>query len=202
MKFSTQTLHPWHGIAQPKDFPNSLIAYIEITPVDTVKYEIDKVSGLMIVDRPQLYSNLVPALYGFVPKTYCGDEIATYARSQGMKVERGDGDPLDILVLSAHPITKNGILVKARPIGGIGLEDRGEADDKIIAVLENDPLYGQYKDISQLPNEIMDKFRHYFMTYKNLPNQPNLCKIANEYGMDTAFEVIRIAQKDYEALNK
>ena len=89
--------HPWHGVSPGENCPDLVTAYIEIVPGDSVKYEIDKVSGYLKVDRPQKFSNQVPALYGFIPKTFCGEEIAKYASEKcSSKVTKGDGDPLDI----------------------------------------------------------------------------------------------------------
>jgi inorganic pyrophosphatase len=192
--------HPWHGVSIGENAPHEVFAFIEITPFDTIKYEIEKESGLMMIDRPQKYSNVVPALYGFVPRTYCGEKIAQYGKEHGMQVEKGDGDPLDILVLSSHPISKNGILVKAIPIGGIALEDGLEADDKIIAVLKEDPIYSNYKNIEDLPKAILEKITHYFLTYKNLPEETSVCKISRVYDSETAKIVIEKASQDYQTL--
>lgn len=196
----TQLAHPWHGLSIGENAPHEVFAFIEITPFDTIKYEIEKESGLMMIDRPQKYSNVVPALYGFVPRTYCGKKTAEFGKENGMAVEKGDGDPLDILVLSSHPISKNGILVKAIPIGGIALEDRLEADDKIIAVLKDDPIYSEYKSIEALPKAILEKIKHYFLTYKNLPEETSVCKISRMYGSKTAKIVIKNASEDYQQL--
>src|SRR2546423_13150277 len=113
MTFSRSRPHPWHGLTPGAEAPRVVNAYIEITPFDLVKYEVDKASGYLRVDRPQRTSSQPPALYGFVPQTYCAANVAKLAG-----VERGDGDPLDICVLSERPITKSEILVPARVIGG------------------------------------------------------------------------------------
>ena len=139
--------HPWHGLGVGPDPPETLNAYIEITPFDLMKYEVDKVSGYLRVDRPQRSSAQHPALYGFVPRTYCADRV----RSLAPGARRGDGDPLDICVLSERPISKSEILIPARVIGGLQLHDRGEADDKIIAVLQNDNVMGAARDVSDVP---------------------------------------------------
>src|SRR5215213_5994164 len=112
MEFPQFKLHPWHGVDIGDQAPEIVTAFIEITPSDTVKYEIDKHSGILKVDRPQLYSNVVPALYGFIPQTYCKENIAALCEKQtGRKVTDGDGDPLDILVLTEHRIVHGDILV-------------------------------------------------------------------------------------------
>ncbi|MFN3783872.1 MAG: inorganic pyrophosphatase [Spirosomataceae bacterium] len=197
----THKAHPWHGIPIGENAPEIVTTFIEIVPSDTIKYEIDKESGYLTIDRPQKYSNIVPALYGFIPQTYCGDGIAEYARAHGVEnVECGDGDPIDICVLSSHNIPHGDILLKARPIGGFCFLDKGEADDKIIAVLVGDQLYGQFKDISELPEAVMERVKHYFLTYKNLPGEPQQCAIAYEYGVEGAHEVIEQSILDYKNL--
>jgi inorganic pyrophosphatase len=109
----------------------------------------------------------------------------------------GDGDPLDILVLSEHHIPRGDIILKARPIGGFCLVDNHEADDKIIAVLKGDKVFEQYKEISQLPKGILERFEHYFLTYKSLPDEPNQCEIAYSYGREASYGVIHAAIADY-----
>src|SRR5687767_12496289 len=107
--------HPWHGLEIGPAPPDVLNAFIEITPFDLMKYEVDKVSGYLRVDRPQRSSAQHPTLYGFVPRTLCGDRTGRLAPA----ASRGDGDPLDICVLSERAITRNEIIVRARVIGGL-----------------------------------------------------------------------------------
>jgi inorganic pyrophosphatase len=192
--------HPWHGIAIGADAPEVVTAFIEIVPTDTVKYEIDKESGYLKIDRPQKFSNVVPALYGFVPQTYCDVKIAEYASIKaGKHIEKGDGDPLDILVLTEHTITHNDIMLQAIPIGGLRLIDKGEADDKIIAVLKSDEMYNTWKEITDVPPTILNRLKHYFLTYKNLPGATNpTCEITNVYGREEAHEVINRSREDYQ----
>ncbi|MFV0387584.1 MAG: inorganic pyrophosphatase [Pyrinomonadaceae bacterium] len=191
--------HPWHGISAGENVPQEVTAFIEIVPRDTVKYEIEKKSGFLQIDRPQKFSNVYPANYGFIPQSYCGERIANLAREYTQSsVKGGDGDPLDILVLTEHNIPRGDILLKARPIGGFCLIDHGEADDKIIATLEGDLVYSQYEDISQLPKGILKRFEHYFLTYKNLPNETAQCTIAYSYGRGRAHEIILNAMDDYK----
>jgi inorganic pyrophosphatase len=192
--------HPWHGISMGSDAPDIITAFIEIVPTDTVKYEIDKASGWLKVDRPQKFSNIVPALYGFVPQTYCSDEIAHFCRQQSNRndVVKGDGDPLDICVLSERTITNGGIILRCIPIGGLRLIDKGEADDKIIAVLEGDEIYGHFTDISQCPIAVVERLKHYFLTYKNLPGTPATCEITHVYNRHEAHQVIQHSIADYQ----
>jgi inorganic pyrophosphatase len=194
----TNKAHPWHGIPIGDDAPREVTVFVEIVPGDTVKYEVDKETGYLKIDRPQQYSNVVPANYGFIPQTYCANDIAALARSKtDIEISGGDGDPLDILVLSEHHIPRGDIILKARPIGGFCLIDAGEADDKIISVLKGDKVFEQYTEITELPKGILDRFEHYFLTYKNLPDEPNKCEIAYSYGREASYEVIRTAIADY-----
>ena len=127
--------HPWHGVAIGDEAPERVTAYVEIVPTDTVKYELDKPTGLLKVDRPQKFSNVYPTLYGLLPQTYCGPKVAEYCMQQASrKGIVGDGDPLDICVVSERTVTRADILLDARVVGGLRMIDRGEADDKIIAV--------------------------------------------------------------------
>lgn len=200
----TNKAHPWHGVPIGDGVPEEVTVFVEIVPRDTVKYEVDKETGYLKIDRPQQYSNVVPANYGFIPQTYCSERIASLARAKtDIEIRDGDGDPLDILVLSEHHIPRGDIILKARPIGGFCLIDDNEADDKIIAVLKGDKVFEQYTEISQLPKGILERFEHYFLTYKSLPDAPNVCQIAYSYGKEDSHEVIRNAMSDYaELLNK
>jgi inorganic pyrophosphatase len=192
--------HPWHGVEIGNKAPLVLTSYIEVVPSDTVKYEVDKVSGYLKIDRPQKFSNVVPALYGFIPQTYCGDNVAKYSSEKTGRAEiKGDGDPLDICVLTEKEITHGDLLVQAIPIGGLRMIDGNEADDKIIAVLKDDAVYGQYKDVSELPLLIVNRLRHYFLTYKNIPGELNThCEITHVYGQDEAHQVIINSIEDYQ----
>ena len=197
----TNKAHPWHGISIGEGAPDEVTVFIEIVPRDTVKYEVDKETGYLKIDRPQQYSNVVPANYGFIPQTYCGERIADMARSNSdLTITGGDGDPLDILVLSEHHIPRGDIILKAIPIGGFCLVDDNEADDKLIAVLKGDKVFEQYKEISQLPKGILERFEHYFLTYKSLPDEPNKCEIAYSYGREASHDVIHAAVSDYAEL--
>lgn len=200
--FRINKAHPWHGIPIGEKVPNEVTVFIEIVPRDTVKYEVDKETGYLKIDRPQQYSNVVPANYGFIPQTYCARRIADLARekSDGIEITDGDGDPLDILVLSEHHIPRGDIILKARPIGGFCLIDGGEADDKIIATLIGDKVYENFADISDLPEGIVNRVEHYFLTYKQLPSEEAKCEIAFNYGREQSYEVIRAAMADYQDL--
>lgn len=199
MKVQLFKPHPWHGIPIGEACPQVVTAYIEMVPSDTVKYEIDKETGYRKVDRPQKFSNYLPALYGFVPQTYCDEQVRAFAEMQsGKPVEKGDGDPLDICVLTERNISNGDIILEAIPIGGFRMIDKGEADDKIIAVLKQDEIYGSLKDVSDCPATLIDRLKHYFLTYKNMPGQEKKAvEITHTYGAEEAHEVIRRSTEDY-----
>ena len=201
MAANTHTAHPWHGVDWGQNAPGTVTVYVEIVPTDTVKYELDKESGLLRVDRPQRYSNVCPALYGFVPRTLSDEQVAKRCELRtGKKALRGDGDPMDICVLTERVIAHGQVLVHARPIGGLRMLDGDEVDDKIIAVLEGDPVYGGLDDVAKCPAEVIDRLRHYFLTYKQGPDQvAHSTEIAEVYGRVEALEVLKRSREDYEA---
>jgi len=192
--------HPWHGISPGANVPETVTAFIEIVPGDTIKYEVDKATGFLKVDRPQKFSNIVPALYGFIPQTYCGKLVAEYSsKMSGINSLKGDGDPMDICVLTERTVNHGDIIVPAIPIGGFRMIDNGEADDKIIAVMANDEIYNIWKDISECPEALVQRLKHYFLTYKNMPgSEPRQVQITQTYERHEAHEVIRRSCKDYK----
>ena len=190
--------HPWHGVELGDKAPEYLTCFIEMVSTDTVKYEVDKTSGYLKLDRPQKYSNTVPALYGFLPQTFSGKTVAEYCMEKSGKTDiKGDGDPIDICVLTEKTITHGDILVKAVPIGGFRMIDGNESDDKIIAVLRHDAVYGNYKDIGDCPSLIIDRLQLYFLTYKDLPGQIARVEITHIFGIEEAHEIIRRSMDDY-----
>ena len=193
--------HPWHGVPPGASAPDTVNAFIEIVPTDVVKYELDKISGHLRVDRPQRFSSLCPTPYGFVPQTYCGDLVGELCSMRtGVKGIKGDGDPIDICVLTEKTMAHGDFFVTARPIGGLRMIDGVEADDKIIAVLEADVVYGKIQDISQAPIGLIDRLRHYFLSYKQLPGEaPRRVEIAEVYNREEAAEAIRRSMADYRA---
>ena len=193
--------HPWHGVAPGADAPSVVNAYIEIVPTDAVKYELDKPSGHLRVDRPQRFSSMCPTPYGFIPQTFCGASVAALCESRtGRQGIRGDGDPLDICVLTERPAAHGDFIVRAVPIGGLRMIDGDEADDKIIAVLESDVTYGHLRDIADTPPGLIDRLQHYFLSYKRSPQEePGRVEIAEVYDRESASEVIRRSIEDYRA---
>ena len=185
--------HPWHGLEIGPEPPGLLYAFIEVTPFDHVKYEVDKQSGYLRVDRPQRGSSTPPALYGFVPRTYCAERVRGLSR----KARRGDGDPLDICVLSERAINRGEIIVRARVVGGLQMLDHGEADDKIVAVLDSDYVYAEAREITDLPKVLVERLRHYFETYKMVPERPRTAHVEKVYGREHALKVVQAAINDY-----
>ncbi len=169
-------------------------AYIEITPFDVVKYEVDKPTGYLKVDRPQQTSSSPPTLYGFIPRTFAGERVAALCPN----AVAGDGDPMDVCVISERPINRADILLTARVVGGLQMVDGGEADDKIIAVLARDPIWGEVQDLVELPEAIIDRLAHYFETYKMRPDmKEDEVVIQRRYGREHAYRVIEASMDDY-----
>ncbi len=186
--------HPWHGLEIGPNPPQIVYAYIEITPTDTVKYEIDKVTGYLHLDRPQRTSSQPPALYGFIPRTYCGERVGKLSPN----AVGGDGDPLDICVVTERPVSRSEFFLNARVIGGLQALDNNEADDKIIAILDNDNFWGDIQDISELPPAFIERLRHYFLTYKLVPGEEVQMKIEKNLTRDEAIKVVEAAIADYK----
>ena len=190
--------HPWHGVS-PGDPADVVQAFIEIVPTDTVKYELDKQSGHLRIDRPQRFSSQPPTLYGFIPQTYCGKRVgARCSERTGAPAMRGDGDPMDVCVLTEKTMAHANFFLRARPIGGLRMIDGDEADDKIVAVLESDMAYGDLRDIADSPRGVIERLRHYFLTYKQMPGEPaRTVRIAEIYDRVEAVEMIRRSLLDY-----
>lgn len=185
--------HPWHGLDVGPEPPRLLNAYIEITPFDVVKYEIDKATGYLRVDRPQRSTSMPPALYGFIPRTYCGQRVSALSE----RAKRGDGDPLDICVVSERPINRSEVILTARVVGGLQIIDQDEADDKIIAVLVSDNLWGQAQGLNDLPQVLVERLQHYFSTYKLVPGQQSKIAIEHIYDCEHALRVVQASMEDY-----
>lgn len=194
MEFYRWRPHPWHGLEAGSNAPEWVTVYVEITPFDSMKYEVDKVSGYLRVDRPQAGSSLPPCSYGFIPRTYADHRVAALSRH----AKRGDGDPLDVCLISELPINRAEILVTARVVGGFCMTDDGEADDKLIAVLENDGVWGGIEDASELPTGMVARIRHYFYTYKATAGRAKAkVKLGRVYGAKAARRVVKAAMADY-----
>src|SRR5919112_719117 len=126
--------HPWHGVSPGEGAPAVVSAYIEIVPTDAVKYEMDKRSGHLKVDRPQRFSSFPPTLYGFIPQSFCGDRVAALCEERtGRTGIRGDGDPMDVCVLTEKPVSHGNLFVRARPVGGLRMIDSVEASSPACA---------------------------------------------------------------------
>ena len=192
--------HPWHGVAPGAQAPETVKAFIEIVPTDVVKYELDKLSGHLHVDRPQRFSSMCPSLYGFIPQTFCGDHVADLcAERTGLTGIKGDQDPMDICVLTEKTFAQGNFFLQAEPIGGLRMIDGEQADDKIIAVLEGDLAYGQIKDIGDCPKALVDRLQHYFLSYKQFPGDaPRRVEIVGVYDRAEALDVITRSFSDYQ----
>ena len=167
----------WHDISPKRITPEDFICVIEITKGSKKKYELDKETGLIMLDRILYTSTHYPANYGFIPRTF-GD----------------DGDPLDVLLICAEqlePMT----LVRAYPVGVITMIDNGRSDEKIIAIPYNDPNYNMYEGIDQLPKHIFDEMRHFFSVYKNLENKETA--VDEVQGREAAVNIIKASIDSY-----
>lgn len=193
--------HPWHGVTIGEGAPEVVRCYIEVVPGDEMKYEICKDSGYLMIDRPNKFSNMLPVPYGLIPKTYSAEAMAEFCMQQtGRTGIEGDGDPLDVCVLMDRTLPHGDLLLDAVVVGGFRMIDGGEADDKIIAVLKDDHTYGDIKDISECPPKLIKRLKHYFLTYKEDPDDSSAGKkveITHTYGREEALEVVRRSQQDY-----
>jgi inorganic pyrophosphatase len=186
--------HPWHGLEVGPNPPQLVHAYIEITPFDFVKYEVVKITGYLKVDRPQRTSSQPPSLYGFIPRTYCGQHVNALEPDS----IRADGDPLDIVVVSERPIMHPEVILTARVVGGLRMIDNDESDDKIVGVLRNDSFWQHVTDIDELPSALIERLRHYFATYKLMPGEKDPVIIKETYDRAHALKVIEAAIQDYD----
>lgn len=168
----------WHDISPKRIHPEDFYAVIEITRGGKVKYELDKETGLLMMDRILYTSTHYPASYGFIPRTYAQD-----------------GDPLDVLVLCSEKIEPLS-LVRCYPIGVIIMEDGGEKDEKIIAIPFNDPTYNTYRDIRELPTHIFAEMSHFFSVYKQLETGKKT-EIDDVRDRDSALEIIKSCMDRY-----
>jgi len=172
-------LHPWHDVELPRLVEEPLPAIIEIPTGSKVKYELDKQSGLLLVDRILFSAVHYPANYGFVPRTYCDD-----------------GDPLDILVYCQEKIQPLAIM-RAKVIGVMKMRDDKGEDDKLIAVHADDPEYGEYSDVSELPPHRLRELQRFFQDYKALENKRVL--VSAPQGRSHALAILRAAVRLYQA---
>ena len=186
--------HPWHGLEIGPSPPSVINAFIEICPFDLVKYEVDKSTGYLRVDRPHRTSSQHPTLYGFIPRTFCGERVGRLMSD----ARGGDHDPLDVCVISERPIARAEIILSARVIGGLPMIDGGQADDKIIAILDNDPLWSGAEDLNDLPAALIARLKHYFLTYKLSPEESGDVKIGDAYDRAHAERVVQAAMDDYQ----
>lgn len=167
----------WHNIARNRINANDFYAVVEITKGSKMKYELDKETGLLVLDRILYTSTHYPANYGFIPRTLADD-----------------GDPMDVLVLSSESLLPMS-LVRCYPIGVITMVDNGKRDEKIIAIPFNDPTYNNYKSITELPAHIFEEMQHFFRVYKELENKPTSVSEVNDH--EVAVEVVQKSIDEY-----
>ena len=167
----------WHDISRDRIKCDDFVAVIEIEKGSKMKYELDKETGLLLLDRILFTSTHYPASYGFIPRTLADD-----------------GDPMDVLILTSEPLLPLS-LVRCYPIGVITMNDNGAMDEKIIAIPFNDPTYNNYKNIEDLPSHIFDEMMHFFKVYKHLENKQTAVKEIK--GRNDAIEIIRAAIENY-----
>lgn len=170
-------MHSWHDVKANRISPEKFLAMIEISKGSKNKYELDKETGHLILDRVLFTSTHYPQNYGFIPRTYADDY-----------------DPLDVLVLCSEAIIPMSF-VEAIPIGVMIMTDNGLNDEKIIAVAKNDPFYNSYNDISEIPTHIMEEIKHFFTVYKTLEGKPTSVDVFK--GREEAVEIIAKALKRY-----
>ena len=170
-------MHSWHDVKPSRISPDNFLALIEISKGSKNKYELDKETGHLIVDRVLFTSTHYPQNYGFIPRTFARDY-----------------DPLDVLVLCSESILPMAF-VECHPIGVLIMYDNGLPDEKIIAVPENDPFYKDFKDIKEIPTHIMDEIKHFFSVYKSLEGKDT--DIQEVKGVEVAKQVIRDCIKAY-----
>uniref|UniRef100_UPI0040271168 inorganic diphosphatase n=1 Tax=Candidatus Fimenecus sp. TaxID=3022888 RepID=UPI0040271168 len=167
----------WHNIARNRINANDFYAVVEITKGSKMKYELDKETGLLVLDRILYTSTHYPANYGFIPRTLADD-----------------GDPMDVLVLSSEPLLPMS-LVRCYPIGVITMVDNGKRDEKIIAIPFNDPTYNNYKSITELPGHIFEEMQHFFRVYKELENKPTSVSEVDDH--EVAIDVVQKSIDEY-----
>ena len=180
--------HPWHGVT-PQLAENNFLAFIETTPFDLMKYELDKETGLMRIDQPLETSSLPPSAYGFIPRTLCGRRVAKLSSRV-----RGDRAPLDVFVLSERPIQHHGVLCEIRVVGGIPLRDESFVDDKLIAVLTRDSSVGSAQSIAEVPIYLIERLTH-FLSQTSLVNSP---VVGDAYDRERAEALLYAGLGDYE----
>lgn len=171
-------MNPWHDVKQERIAPEKFLALIEISKGSKNKYELDKETGRLILDRILFTSTHYPQNYGFIPRTYAKDF-----------------DPLDVLVLTSEAIIPM-TFVRCKPIGMLNMIDNNLPDEKIIAVCVDDPFYSNFEDISQLPQHVMDEIKHFFSVYKTLEGKTTAVDVVT--GKEDAIKTIEACMKAYD----
>ncbi|GHU85103.1 inorganic pyrophosphatase [Clostridia bacterium] len=168
----------WHDIDEERIKENDFVGVIEISKGSKNKYELDKETGMLVLDRVLHASMMYPTNYGFIPRTYGGDK-----------------DPLDVLVICSEPIVPMS-LVRCFPIGVLYMTDGGEEDEKIIAIPAKDPHYNKVKDINELPEFLFEEIKHFFAFYKKLEKKETIVRELE--GHEVAQKVVKEAINNYK----
>ena len=171
-------MHCWHDVKPTRITPENFLSLIEISKGSKNKYELDKETGHLILDRVLFTSTIYPQNYGFIPRTFARDY-----------------DPLDVLVLCSESILPMSF-VRCSPIGVLIMTDNGLPDEKIIAVCNDDPFYKDFKDIKDIPDHVMAEIKHFFTVYKSLENKDTA--VDEVYGRDEAIKVIKECLASYK----
>ncbi len=167
----------WHDISRNRIKSDDFFAVIEISKGGKMKYELDKETGLLVLDRILYTSTHYPANYGFIPRTLADD-----------------GDPMDVLILSSEALLPMS-LVRCYPIGVITMNDNGSGDEKVIAIPYTDPTYNGYKSIGELPAHIFEEMQHFFRVYKELENKPT--SVSEVHDAEDAKQVVQKSIENY-----
>jgi len=186
--------HPWHGLSPGPQPPDLIQVFVELTPFDQVKYELDKQTGFLKVDRPLYASSRPPSVYGFIPQTLSGPRVGKLMP----QAAGGDDDPLDVCVIASQPLTKSEVLLNARIVGCLPMLDDGLADHKLLAVLANDGIWGSARDLSDLPKNLLEHHTHYFETYKLRKDTQKRVQVGAWMHAEEAKAVIIAGMLDYQ----
>ncbi len=183
-----QRSHPWHGIDPVVRESDRIRVFIETIQFDTMKYEMDRSTGLLMVDQPLQMSSLPPYPYGFVPRSYCGPLVAAIC-----EVSSSDQSPMDIFVLSERSILERGVIAEVRLVGGFPVLENGRADDKLIAILARDGVLGGVSDVDGVPIASLDRIIHFLRG----DSMSDAVEVGDPYGRARAERLLDAAFEDY-----
>ena len=190
--------HPWHGVFIGKDAPENVTAFIEVVPTDTVKYEIDKENGTFALTVLKNIRTWFLPYMDLFPRLTVASRLEDSVWKKQEKPESGETATQLIFACLPKKLLHTAIFwLMPAQLAGFRMIDGNEADDKIIAVLTNDVVYSEYKDLSDLPDIVVERLKHYFLTYKDMPGKASHTEITHIYGVSEALEVIKCSISDY-----